>query len=355
MRHTLHTLIITLMALTATGASARGTAPGEDTVEPDYKYINTVNPDAKFTTVKNGGILIVGSGRDVRAMESYGGTTAGMQRYARVANEYARMMPGVNVYCMPLPTQVAFYAPDAAAAHCSRVRPRMLDMFNALGDSAIAVDIYPTLGRHADEVIYTRTDHHWASLGAYYAASQLARAAGVPFADISQYRRHEIPGYVGTMYKFSGSEAVRNAPETFYYYTPVDTTYTTTFTDFKMDSRKTQVLGVKEPYRGKYFANCSGSAAYGTFGGGDYRIIKVETGVGNGRRLLIIKDSYGNALTPFLFGSFEQVHVVDGRYFPYNIVKYVRDNGITDVVLCNNMLLAGSSKTASNIERYLHK
>lgn len=351
LKHIASAITALCMTVCATG---RGVPPGMETVEPDYKYINTVTPDEPWSLVKSG-IVIVGRGAEVRAMESFGGTKEGAVRYARVANEYKRRLPGVNVYCMPLPTAIAFYAPDAAAQHSSRVRPRMLSMFSALGDSTIAVDIYPTLGRHAGETIYTRTDHHWASLGAYYAAQQLAKAAGVPFRDLSEYERHEIPGYVGTMYRFSGSRAVKDAPETFYYYTPLDTAYTTTVTDFVMDKAKRNIVSVKQPRTTGYFAKCSGQAAYGTFGGGDYRIIRVDTDVRNGRRLLFIKDSYGNALTPWLFGSFEQIHVVDGRYFPYNIVEYIREHGITDVALCNNLMLAGSAKTAANIESYLNK
>lgn len=348
--------ILTLLTCAAaiTGLSARGTAPGRETVEENYKYVNTVTANEPYSVVRNG-ILIVGKGADVRAMESYGGSRTGVERYARVANEYKQRMPGVNVYCMPLPTAVSFYAPDAAAGHRRNVRPRMLDMFAALGDSVIAVDVYPVLGRHAAENTYTRTDHHWASLGAYYAAGALAEAAGVPFRKLSEYKRHEVPGYVGTMYGFSGSQAVRDAPETFYYYVPRDTAYTTTFTDFVMDKKHVNIVSVKPERKGNYWAKASGSSAYITFGGGDYRIIRIDTDVDNGRRVLIIKDSYGNALTPFLLGSFEQVHVVDGRYFPYNIVDYVRRHHITDVVLANNLMLAGSARTASGIERYLNK
>lgn len=35
------------------------------------------------------------------------------------------------------------------------------------------VDVRQTLAEHKDEYIYYRTDHHWTSLGAYYAYQQL--------------------------------------------------------------------------------------------------------------------------------------------------------------------------------------
>ena len=328
---------------------------GTISVERDYKYTNDVTADKPYKLVKNG-ILLVDNVPTVRAMESYGGSVAAVQRYAGVANAYKKALgDSVNVYCMPIPTAVAYYAPSGASSHAQRVRPRILDMFEALDKDVVAVDVYPELGRHADEPIYMRTDHHWGALGAYYAASRLADVAGVPFADLSRFERHEVPGYVGTMARFSGSDLVKQSPETFYYYTPADTSYTTIVTDLQMNDKHNRVVGVKPPRETQYFAKATGSASYGKFGGGDYRIIKVKTGLGNGRRVAIIKDSYGNALAPFLFGSFEEVHVIDGRYFPYNIVEYVRDNGITDMVLCNNLLLAGSLNTANNLKSYLLK
>ena len=44
------------------------------------------------------------------------------------------------------------------------------------------VDVRQTLAEHKDEYIYYRTDHHWTSLGAYYAYQQLCGALGLtPF------------------------------------------------------------------------------------------------------------------------------------------------------------------------------
>ena len=62
------------------------------------------------------------------------------------------------------------------------------------------------------------------------------------------------------------------------------------------------------------------------FMGGDTRATHVSTPTKNGRRLLIIKDSFGNALPAFLFFSFEDIYVVDFRYFQGNIKHYATEN-----------------------------
>ena len=91
------------------------------------------------------------------------------------------------------------------------------------------------------------------------------------------------------------------------------------------------------------------AAVHSTFMGGDLRTTHVKTDVRNGRKLMIIKDSYGNALPGYLFGSFEDIYVVDFRYFTKNIVNYVNDNQITDILFANNLQHAYAKSTARGI------
>lgn len=51
-----------------------------------------------------------------------------------------------------------------------------------------------------------------------------------------------------------------------------------------------------------------------------------------GRKLLVVKDSYGNAMGPFLGASFDEVHVMDFRYFEGDLPTYCTEHGITDVL-----------------------
>lgn len=89
--------------------------------------------------------------------------------------------------------------------------------------------------------------------------------------------------------------------------------------------------------------------------GSDTRITQVRTSVKNGRRVLILKDSFGNALPGYLFRSFEEVHVIDSRYFTQNMRKYVKNNKITDILFANNIMKAYSSGTYKNYLRFLEQ
>ena len=87
--------------------------------------------------------------------------------------------------------------------------------------------------------------------------------------------------------------------------------------------------------------------------GGDNKITQVRTATNNGRRMLLLKDSFGNAIPGYLFFSFEEIHVVDARYFTRNIVEYVRQNGITDLIFGNNVAFASSATTINAYANFL--
>ena len=308
-----------------------------------YKNNITAEENAK---IANRGIIIVGKGKEVRALMAYGGGSKGGVDYAESANEYKKVFgPKVNVYCMVIPTAVDFYCPDKAKGCSNEEQPTINNIYAHLDKDVHAVDVYTALGKHVAENIFLRTDHHWAPLGAFYAAQQFAKVAKVPFKPLSSYERKVVHGYVGSMYGYSHDISLKNAPEDFVYYMPQGIDYKSWFINYTLSKGKT--VGESAPIERNFFIHYKdGSAgAYCTFMGGDTRTVKVVTGNKNGRRLMILKDSYGNALPAYLFYGFEEVHVVDFRYFPHSIRKYVADNSITDVLFANNLIHACSPST----------
>lgn len=299
------------------------------------------------------GVIVVGSDSNTRALMAFGGSPTGGTAYAEAANLYKSTLgPDVKIYCMVIPLASEFYTPQKAAKLTKPQLPVIRNIYSHLNPGVKAVDAYSTLAAHSDEPIYLRTDHHWAPLGAYYAAEALAKAAGVPFLPIDSYDSHTIRDFVGTMYGFSKDISVKNAPEDFIYYTPRGVDYNTTFITIRLD-KKFRPIGESKPFKANFFQRYpdGSSSAYLTFMGGDYNQTVVRTSTANGRRLAIIKDSYGNALPGFLFGSFEEIHVLDHRYFRHSIKDYVAENKITDLVMVNNTFNAYSSGVA---KRYKH-
>ena len=318
------------------------------------EYHNNLTADENAKIAHNG-IIIVGSGPTVRALMAYGGSSRGGVQYAEAANAYKRAFgSAVNVYCMVIPTAADYYCPEKARRRSNPQQPTIRNIYSHLDPDVRAVDVYTALGNHAAEDIFLRTDHHWAPLGAFYAAEQFARVAGVPFEPLTSYERRVVHRFVGSMYGYSQDVAIKNAPEDFVYYVPMGTDYTTTYTDYIVNANY-QITGERKPYKGIFFYKYKDGSggAYCTFMGGDTRITCVRTPVGNGRRVLILKDSFGNALPGYLFYSFEEIHVVDFRYFAKNMREYVRQNHITDILFANNIFNAYSSKICAKYVKYL--
>ena len=267
----------------------------------------------------NGQIVVYQEGH-WRGLSMFGGGTG--ETYAKSLNAFkADLGEDVNVYSMVVPTAGAYYTPANFAQYNASHSDSINSINSMLDEGVIAVDAYSVLGQHITEPIYTRTDHHWQPLGAYYAAQTFAEAAGVDFADISAYTPVTVEGYVGTLYSFTESAELLNDPEDFVYYKPSND-YTCYYYDTAYNFDYDFPLFVGQPV----------SQSYSIFMGGDAKIVRIETDCKNGRKLAILKDSYGNAEVPFYTSSFEEIYVLDIRYFDLNAIDFIKEHGITDVL-----------------------
>ena len=348
---------ILLIALLSTTIASNAQLAYNDTIEnrevPPYE--NTVCPNVSLRMWNR--VAVIGSGEKIRAFSPWKTIQYSTSEYAKVANLYKNTFGNkVNIWLMPIPTAAAFYSPKNNP-YTTEQYSTINYMFQHADSNVHCVDIHTILGQHATENIYARTDHHWLPLGAYYAAKRFAALAKVPFISIedSTYYQHKvIHRYCGTMYNYSKNINIKNNPEDFDYWLPIAAKYTTSIVIFKYTGVH-QVTGERIPEDQNYFKEYpdGSAAAYCTFIGGDARLVHVHTNVNNGRKVLFVKDSFGNAIPGYLFYSFEDLHVIDCRYFSRNLTEYVEEQGITDIVLCNNLQFVGQPKIQEALKRYL--
>lgn len=183
------------------------------------------------------------------------------------------------------------------------------------------IDLYSALAQHKSEDLYYRTDHHWTSLGAYYGYTALMEAMGMEPVDLADYERTTVTDqFYGTIFSASGVRWV--APDRIDTYIPADGVKVTSYFDGTPSQGSLYVdsyLEVKDKY--SYFL------------GGVQPLCVVETGLTDAPRLLLIRDSYSDSLTPFLTQSFSQIHLFDPRYNLSSIQGYIQDNGIDAVAV----------------------
>jgi len=316
-----------------TGASSEGTSSAGENSEPTSAPQTTPDdPDFDPNAGEMSGTVFVYNGQ---GFVCFYGTNDGAERYAGEVNKFKEKLgDSVNVYSLVSPTAGTYYMPDKyKKARGLSDEKAVIAHINECLQGVTGVDVCQTFEDHKDEHIFSSTDHHWQQLGAYYAAEQFAKAAGVPFKDLSEYEKVVMEGYVGTLYGYSNENpAIRDNPEEFVYYIPP---VQTTVTQYKVDN-PTAVTTVPLLTNVTGWAPVSWYAVFGT----DDVVRHIETETKNGRKLMIVKDSYGNALVPNLTGSFEEIWVADMRYFKGSVTEFIKENGITDLLFTMNSFSA---------------
>lgn len=330
---------------TGTRPTSTETKPDDDKTQSEATTTTKAKPPvskppAGNDTIENG-ILVVGKGtKNVRAMELYGGGFKVGQNYAEVLNKYKKDLGEyVNVYNMCIPMAVAFYLPEEFEDQSASVIDNINNIRSYLKD-VVDVDAYSALEKHTDEYIYSRTDHHWQPLGAYYAAEEFAKTAQVDFADLSTYEKLVKDEFVGTLYGHSGEAELNDNPDSFTYYKPSNE-YTTYYYNTDFTGKEKSTL---------FFDFATGINTYSVFLGKDNIVTEIDTDVKNGRVLVIYKDSFGNALVPFLVGSFEKIYVCDYRYAEFNAVDFCNKVGATDLLFATCMFTNTSQSKVDTIE-----
>lgn len=306
------------------------TEPVETTTEP-----TTAPPEVGEYTVSPNYIVLT---KDA-AMEMYSVNKQKLLDYGAMVNALAAAVPEVKVYALLAPTRMEFYGPEEYRTGSHSQKQGIEIAYGAMGDNIVKVDAYDKLSRHTDAYIYFRTDHHWTARGAYFAYTAFCEAANLECKPLDVHETARLDGFVGSMYRYTQSEALKNNPDFVEVFYPTVEASGQYFSGPAMDDGKNLRIistNITDP-----------ASKYMAFIQGDKALIKMTTNVGNGQKILLIKESYGNAFAPFLLENYSEVYVLDPRQEGVqgmNLPQFLRDNGIQNVLLLNYMMAPSNSK-----------
>ena len=185
---------------------------------------------------------------------------------------------------------------------------------------AETVDMAGALADHSAEDLYYRTDHHWTSLGAFYGANAIFESMGMKPLNLNDYTKTTVSdSFNGTIFSSSGVRWVQ--PDTIDTYIPDEGITVTNYFNGKPTEG---ALYVPEKLEKK--------DKYTFFLGGNQPLCVVKA-QNDGPRLLVIRDSYSDSLTPFLTERFSEIHLFDLRYNMTSIQKYIQENNIDQVLV----------------------
>lgn len=185
------------------------------------------------------------------------------------------------------------------------------------------LDTNTALNAHKDEAIYYRTDHHWTSLGAYYAYAALMEGMGRTPKGLNEFNVTVASSeFYGTTFSSSGVRWLE--PDTIVFYVPQEAATVTNYFD-------------GTPTEGQLYdlSKLSEKDKYSTFLGGNKPLTVVKSNVApeGAPKLMLIRDSYADSLAPFLCYNFSEIHLVDPRYYKTSMAQYVKDNAIDEVLV----------------------
>ncbi len=187
------------------------------------------------------------------------------------------------------------------------------------------IDVRKVLMKHKDEYIYYRTDHHWTSLGAYYAYEQWAISVGFDPLDKEQFNITLVSDeFYGTIHSKVNTNV---KPDKIYLY------------EIKEDKKYKLTYNMVEQTDTLYdLKKLEGKDKYSVYMGGNNALVEIQTNNESGRKLLVIKDSYAHSFVPFAVNHFETSYMIDLRYYNGNIDELIEQNGITDVLVLYNVM-----------------
>ena len=74
---------------------------------------------------------------------------------------------------------------------------------------------------------------------------------------------------------------------------------------------------------------------YASFLGGNTPLYIIRNpAAASEEKLLVVRDSYSDAMAPFLSQYFAEIHLVDLRYYRTSVVEYARENGMDRIFVC---------------------
>lgn len=208
--------------------------------------------------------------------------------------------------------------------------------FNAKIDAkgGRSVDLLPVLCENRDKQLYYRTDHHWTTEAAYLAYQEIVQELADPDSAeecdgsralpeavrLENLDKHEVSDFYGTHYaKF---QAAGLAPDTLSWYdVPIDSFERSDGTfDTLYDLEKLEIYD-----------------KYAMFLRGNDEICEIHAkNAGNGRHLIVFKDSYANCLIPFLTYQYDTITIVDLRYYNQSVSQLLQADENAEILLLYN-------------------
>ncbi len=319
-----------------------GSAPEEEPADEGWKGLSLADEDF------HNGSSLIRIGSSAYWLPAY--NESANARFVSAIRSAAEILDGkAGFYVMTVPNNISvlYSRADRDFMGVAPEEDLLEKLAEASGGKVKTVDVFGALSAHCGEYICFRSDHHWTSLGAYYAYAAWCEAAGKEAAPLDSFTEGHWDGYLGTAYDSTKSKAMREDPDTVYYYTPPGDVHL-----YITDSRSDPV-GPEYPLF-RDMTNAPKGSLFLTFLNGDHALCTlVNNSIEDDSSILIYKNSMGNQLAYFFTRHYHTVYVLDSRkYGGGSITESLRLYDPDDVVYCFNTNYVWSVGGSGVIEKF---
>ena len=225
----------------------------------------------------------------------------------------------IPVYLGLIPTAAEVYRDQLPVGAENFDQAAYLEKVRESVPGAVWVDIEKWMDGASGVSLFYRTDHHWTSAGAWHGYAALMEAMGEPSEPLGTPET-VADDFYGTLYSSSGVHWL--APDTIERYVSGEGV---TVENFE-----------KGETHGLYVDSFLGEKdKYASFLGGNTPLYIIRNPeAASGEKLLVVRDSYSDAMAPFLSQYFAEIHLVDLRYYRTSVAEYAQENGMERIFVC---------------------
>lgn len=202
---------------------------------------------------------------------------------------------------------------------------------------------------------YYRTDHHWTSLGAELGYSVLRQTMGLPAVNSFEKTTRELKGFYGTLYSKAPSSWAKSdtIKQVTYEGNDITVKYVSKGGDHAVPAECREIDGI--PAKKGLFVKAPENTKdkYASIMGGNFALCEIDTSAPSDERVLLLKDSYANAVLPELCNQFGHISMIDLRYYHFEeetVSEYVKSHDIDRVICIYNIDFINSDSNFGYLE-----
>ena len=247
-----------------------------------------------------------------------------------------------NVYSILVPNNSGAMLSDRELeALGGAYQEQAIDYYYSLSEGVKTVDTIKTLREHNDEYLYFRTDHHWTQLAAYYVYQNFCEEKGIRPNELSDFQKMTFSPFLGTFYQELQNEDMAANPDFVDAYIPMATN---DMTYWETDGSQVNWHVIQD------VTGWNKNSLYSCFIGGDKPLVQINNpNLSDGSSCVVVKESYGNSFVPFLVDHYQTVYVIDFRYTKNNVMDFVQEHNVQDLIIINNISIIASENVAATI------